>query len=446
VVETTREPEQPKAPKKPEELDRLLIEALTTPAGRADPYPRYAAVREHAPAYRTALGTVVVGRYEDCQSILRDQRFGKGTARPWERHGLAESEWHERFPAFARHRRGLLHLDPPDHTRVRRLVAKAFTPRTVERLRPAIVRLADQILDGFADQADQADQAELTDGIDQADGVVDVITELALKLPITVIGEMLGVPEDERMDLQPLVRAGTATLDLRSSLEQLDTAFTARGAVIARLEALIEQRRAHPTDDLLSQLIHVEEEGDQLTYDELTATIALLFAGGFETTTNLIGNGLLALLDHPGQMARLRADRSLVRPAVEEVLRWDSPVQLDSRTAFEDLELHGVPVRAGDMVLLLLGAANRDPRAFPDPDRFDVGRYLGRDAAPPASFGAGIHHCIGAALARAEGQVVFDRLLDRFPVIEPGWPDGDRPAHRASPVLRGVESLPVRFA
>jgi cytochrome P450 len=418
------------------DLDRLLIEALATPEGRADPYPRYAAVRERVPAYRTALGNVMVGRYEDCQSILRDPRFGKGTPRPWEQHGLTEDEWHQRFPAFARNRRGLLYLDPPDHTRVRRLVAKAFTPRTVERLRPEIVRLTDRILDGFAARSDG-------DGDGAAGGVVDVIAELALRLPITVIGEMLGVPEDERMDLQPLVRAGTASLDLGAPLDQLDVAFTARGEVIARLEALIVERREHPTDDLLSQLIHVEEQGDQLSYDELTATLALLFAAGFETTTNLIGNGLLALLDHPDQMARLRADRSLVRPAVEEMLRWDSPVQLDSRKALEDLDLHGVPIRAGDTVVLLIGAANRDPRAFPDPDpdRFDVGR----DGAPPMSFGAGIHHCIGAALARAEGQVVFDRLLDRFPVIEPAWPAGERPAHLDSPVLRGLRSLPVRF-
>jgi cytochrome P450 len=272
--------------------------------------------------------------------------------------------------------------------------------------------------------------------------VVDVIADLALRLPITVIGEMLGVPEDQRMDLQPLVRAATATLDMRAPLDQLDAAFTARGEVIARMEALIVRRRDHPTDDLLSHLVHVEEQGDQLTYDELTATIALLFAGGFETTTNLVGNGLRALLDHPDQLARLRADRSLVRSAVEEMLRWDSPVQLDSRKALEDLDIHGVPMRPGDMVLLLLGAANRDPRAFPDPDRFDIGR----DGAPPMSFGAGIHHCIGAALARAEGQVVFDRLVDRDPVIEPAWPDNDPPRHLDSPVLRGLQSLPVRLA
>jgi cytochrome P450 len=171
------------------------------------------------------------------------------------------------------------------------------------------------------------------------------------------------------------------------------------------------------------------------------ATVMLLFGAGFETTTNLIGNGLLALLDHPDELQRLRDDRSLIGSAVEELLRWDSPVQIDGRMAFEDLDVHGVPVEAGDRVVTLLGAANRDPRVFDDPERFDVGRAT----THLMSFGAGIHFCLGAALARAEGRVVFDRLLERFPVIEPGWGD-TRPRYRNSIVLRGLESLPVRFA
>jgi cytochrome P450 len=401
----------------------LLAEAVGTPAGRANPYPLYAALREHAPAFRTEGGPVVVARYDDCEWVLRDPRFGKGTPRPWERHGLTEAEWHERFPSYARNRRALLFLDPPDHTRVRRLVAKAFTPRTVERLRPDIVRLTDEVLDRF-------------------DGVVDVISDLALALPITVIGQMLGVPEADRDELQPLVRVSTAALDPGAPLEELDVAFRARDTVVERMQGLIAERRARPTDDLLSHLIHVDEAGDKLTPDELGTTIAQLFAAGFETTTNLIGNGLLALLDHPDQMARLRADRSLLGTAVEEMLRWDSPVQLDSRQPFVDIDIHGVPVRPGEMVVTVLGAANRDPRTFPDPDRFDVGR----DGAPPLSFASGIHYCLGAALARAEGQVVFDRLLTRFPVVEPAWPDGTRPTVRPSPVLRGLASLPVRCA
>jgi cytochrome P450 len=402
--------------------DALLGEIILTSEGQADPYPRYAAIREHTPAFRSALGLVVLTRYEDCQSLLRDPRFGKGEpGAVWEQYGLTEPEWQVRFGDLTKRTRSMLGLDPPDHTRLRKLVAKAFTPRTVEALRPDIVRLTDELLDRF-------------------DGVVDVIPELALQLPMTVIGEMLGVPRAEREVLRPLVRAAVATLELSPSLEAMDAAAAASVGIMEQFEDLIAVRRKHPTDDLLSELIHVEEEGDQLDHDELLATVMLLFGAGFETTTNLIGNGLLALLEHPEELRRLRQDRSLLRTAVEELLRWDSPVQLDGRKAFEAVELHGVTVEAGSEVITLLGSANRDPRVFEDPDRLDVGR----SGASPMSFGSGIHFCLGATLARAEGQVVFDRLVDRFATIEPAWGE-ERPRYRDSIVLRGLESLPVRF-
>jgi cytochrome P450 len=405
--------------------DALLAEILLTPEGKADPYSRYAAIREHSAAFRTAIGFVVVGRFDDCQWVLRDPRFGKGRPEAvWERYGLTEDEWVERFSDSGGRLSSMLGMDPPDHTRLRRLVAKAFTPKTVEQLRPDIVRLTDQLLSGLA-----------------GDGIVDVIPELALRLPIAVISEMLGVPESSWGELQPLVRAATATLEINATLDQLEAAAEAARAIAERFEHLIAERREHPTDDLLSELIHVEEEGDQLSHDELMSTVILLFGAGFETTTNLIGNGLLALLDHPGELARLRDDRSLLGTAVEELLRWDSPVQIDGRMAFEDIDVHGVPVQAGEQLVTLLGAANRDPRTFDEPDRFDVGR----GGSQAMSFGAGIHFCLGAALARAEGQVVFDRLLDRFSVIEPAWGD-ERPRYRDSIVLRGLESLPVRLA
>ncbi len=403
--------------------DALLAELLLTPEGKADPYTRYAGVREHAPAFRSAIGAVVVGRYDDCQWILRDPRFGKGEQGPmWENYGLTEEQWGARYPNLQERTRSMLGLNPPDHTRLRRLVAKAFTPKTVEHLRPGIVRLTDQLLDRF-------------------DGDVDVIPELALTLPIAVIGEMLGVPESERAELQPLVRTMVALLEFNPSLEQVDAGAAAAEGITERFESLIVERRAHPTDDLLSKLIHVEEEGDQLGHGELITTIILLFGAGFETTTNLIGNGLLALLDHPHELQRLRDDRSLLRGSVDEMLRFDSPVQLTGRVAFEDIDVHGVSMTAGEQVITLLGSANRDPRAFDDPDRFDVGR----DGVPPMSFSGGIHYCLGAPLARAEGQVVFDRLLTRFPVIEPAWGD-IRPRYRDSIVLHGLESLPVHLA
>jgi len=403
------------------DVDGLLAEIFLTAEGKANPYPRYAAIRENAPAFRSGLGFVVVGRYEECQWVLRDSRFGKGEQGPmWEGYGLTEEQWRERFPDFERRIRSMLGLDPPDHTRLRRLVAKAFTPKTVENLRPDIVRLTDELLDGFS-------------------GVVDVISELALPLPMAVIGEMLGIPASERAALQPHVRATARTLEFNVPLEEMDAAARSSKIIAEHLEDLIAQRRAEPTDDLLSELVHVEEQGDQLSHDELISTVMLLFGAGFETTTNLIGNGLLALLDRPAELRRLRDDRSLMKTAVEEFLRWDSPVQVNGRVAFEDVEIEGMAIAAGEQFVTLLGAANRDPRVFDDPDRFDVGRV----GQAPMSFGGGIHYCLGAALARAEGAVVFDRLLDRFPVIEPAWGD-ERPGYRDTIVLHGLESLPVR--
>jgi cytochrome P450 len=268
-----------------------------------------------------------------------------------------------------------------------------------------------------------------------------VVTALALPLPMAVIGQMLGIPADERAVLQPYVRAATQLLEFNRSLDVLDAAANSNRVIVEHLETLIAARRARPTDDLLSELLDVEEAGDQLSHDELIATVILLFGAGFETTTNLIGNGLLALLDHPDELRRLRDDPSLTKTAVEELLRWDSPVQIDGRVLFEDVELHGVPIAAGEQFVTLLGAANRDPRMFDESERFDVGRV----GPAPLSFGAGIHFCLGAALARAEGHVVFERLLDRFSVIEPAW-DDSRPTYRDTIVLHGLESLPVRVS
>lgn len=405
------------------DVDALLAEIFLTPEGKSNPYPRYAAIREHARAFRSGMGFVVVARYEDCQWVLRDAHFGKGEPGPmWETYGLTEAQWNERFAGLEGRTRSMLGLDPPDHTRLRRLVAKAFTPKTVENLRPDIVRLTDELLDQFS-------------------GVVDVVPELALPLPMAVIGEMLGIPASERIALQPHVRATARMLEFDPPLEEMDAAARSSAIIAEHLEALIAQRRAAPTDDLLSELVHVEEQGDQLSHDELITTVMLLFGAGFETTTNLIGNGLLALLDHPDELQRLRDDRSLMKTAVDELLRWDSPVQIDGRMTFVDTDIDGMPIAAGEQFVTLLGAANRDPRVFPDPERFDVGRV----GQAPMSFGGGIHYCLGAALARAEGAVVFDRLLDRFPVIEPAWGD-ERPGYRDTIVLHGLESLPVRFA
>jgi cytochrome P450 len=247
------------------------------------------------------------------------------------------------------------------------------------------------------------------------------------------------VPAEDRAQFRPLVRATTAVLELAITPEALTGATAARATMEDYFGALVAERRASPRDDLLTQLIEAEDKGDQLSEHELVSTAILLFAAGFETTTHLIGNGLFALLRHPDQLFLLRQDRHLLRPAVEELLRYDSPVQITARTANDDIQIAGHDIQAESTVLALLGAANRDPDRFTDPDRLDVTRSEG----PPLSFGSGIHHCLGAALARLEAQVVLDRLLDRFGTMELV---GGQPAHRDSLTLRGFVDLPVRFS
>ena len=403
----------------PVDADTLLVELVATPEGRADPYSRYAALRTHAPVHHSAIGFWVLTRYDDCQQLLRDPRVGKDFSNAADALGLGEEQRAEQA-AFRNDRSNMLFADPPDHTRLRGLATRAFTPRTVEALRPSIVTLVDDLLDGFGD------------------GEVDVMDALAFPLPVTVIGEMLGVPAADRPQFRPLVRASTALLELSITPEALAEATAAGTTMEEYFRDLVAERRARPRDDLLTQLIEAEDKGDQLTEYELISTAILLFAAGFETTTHLIGNGLLALLHDPGQLDRLRHDRSLLRPAVEELLRYDSPVQITARTAYEEIEVGGHAVEPGSAVIALLGAANRDPQRFRDPDRLDVGRSEGS----PLSFGSGIHYCLGAALARLEFAVVLDRLLDRFPTWELV---GGPPQHRDSLTLRGLVDLRMRF-
>ena len=401
------------------EVDSLLIELVATPEGRADPYPRYATLRRLAPVHHSTLGFWALSRYDDCQQLLRHPGVGKNFSGAANSLGLSE-EQRAAQDRFRNDRSNMLTTDPPDHTRLRKLVTRAFTPRTVETLRPSIVALVDELLDAFGAEE------------------VDVMDRLAFPLPVTVIGEMLGVPAEDRPGLRPLVRAVTAVLELAVTPDALAEATAADVKLEEYFAGLVAERRAHPRDDLLTKLIEAEDEGDQLSEHELISTVILLFAAGFETTTHLIGNGLLALLRHPDQLARLRADRSLVRPAVEELLRYDSPVQIAVRTAYEDLSIGGHQIAAGNFVLALLGAANHDPAHFTDPERLDVGR----DEGAPMSFGGGIHFCLGAALARLEGQVVLDRLLDRFTTMELV---GGQPTHRDSLTLRGLVDLRMHF-
>ncbi|MGH9277174.1 MAG: cytochrome P450 [Acidimicrobiales bacterium] len=399
--------------------DTLLVELVATPEGKADPYSRYATLLTHAPVHQSGLGFWVLSRYDDCQHVLRHPGVGKDFSNA--RSALGLSEEHEAEQSvFRDDRSNMLFADPPDHTRLRALAMRAFTPRTVERLRPHVVALVDELIDGFGE------------------GEVDVMDALAFPLPVTVIGEMLGVPVEDRARFRPLVRAATALLELYITPEGLAEASAASATMEDYFGALIAKRRARPQDDLLTKLIHAEDAGDRLTEHELVSTSILLFAAGFETTTHLLGNGLLALLRHPDQLARLRDDRTLLRPAVDELLRFDSPVQITARTAYEPLEVDGRSIEADQTMLLLLGAANRDPARFTDPDRLDVARNEGA----ALSFSSGIHYCLGAALARLEGQIVLDRLLDRFSSWELV---GGEPRRRDSLTLRGLVDLRMRF-
>jgi len=412
------------------ELDALFLETIGTAEGRRDPYSRYAALREEAPVYETGLGFFVCTRYKECQFVLRDPRFGKEESdqQVWLRSHFGHLPNFPRLVELSADRRSLLSLNPPDHTRLRRLVSQAFTPRTVEHLRPQIVRLVGDLLD-------QIPPGE----------VVDVMDVLAFPLPVAVIGRMLGVPEEDWARFRQVMGRATVLLEPVIADDEIEPALVAEVELEAYFSELVAIGRRRPADDLLSELIRVQEGGDSLTEAELISTAILLFGAGFETTTNLIGNGLLALLSHPGQLERLRADRqdaggetAPVRAAVEELLRYDSPVQFDGRQAFTDVDVAGICVPAGGAVITVLGSANRDPEHFRDPDELD----LRRDEGPPMSFASGIHFCLGAALARAEGQVVFDRLLERFTSIELAT---DAPRFRNRITLRGLTELPVSF-
>ncbi|HYA68973.1 MAG TPA: cytochrome P450, partial [Acidimicrobiales bacterium] len=335
-------------------LDTILFELLATPEGRADPYPRYATLRRLAPVYRSGMGSWITTRYDDCQHVLRSPHFGKQESATDVARARAKRMAHWEIEAKGledavdlRSRQSILTLNPPDHTRLRALVSRAFTPSTVEALRPHVTFLCDELLAAAADYAASGE-------------TVDIMTALAFPLPSSVIGELLGVPPPDRAQFQSLVRHATAALEPAATLDHLVAAHEARLTMETYFRSLVAERRRRPADDLLSQLISVRDGSDRLSEDELIATAILLFAAGFETTTNLIGNGLLALLRHPDQLDALRraavgGDGPAVARAVEELLRWDSPVQLDVRIAFEDTVLGDERISAGDSVMTLLG-------------------------------------------------------------------------------------------
>jgi cytochrome P450 len=394
---------------------------LFGPEMLADPYPVYHRLRaDHPVCWVPALDAWVVTTYEAVSAALRNPRLSS------DRFGRVKQRLAAKgLDTLVDDRvKSLIHTDPPDHTRLRGLVNKAFTPRAVDAMAGRIQRLVDELLDAV-----------------QSQGRMDVIRDLAYPLPVVVIAEMLGVPPEDRdqfkhwSDEMAVVLGGDVTALPEAALRR---AVAARAEVGDYFRAVVARRRASPGDDLLTALVRAEEGGGRLTEDELYSTAVLLLIAGHETTTNLIGNGLLAVLRHPDQQRRVWADEALVAPAVEEMLRYDSPVQLTTRLVKEDLEMHGTRIARGQWVYLALAAANRDPAQFPDPDRFDPGRSDNRHLA----FGAGSHFCLGAPLARLEAQVALRTIRDRFPGLRLG---AETFEYRNNFNLRGLKALPVAF-
>jgi cytochrome P450 len=397
------------------------LNALIVPPDQwSDPHPHYHRVRAATPVLAIdGFDDLVLTRYEDCERVLRDPAFSSDDM-TYRRQPLRRQapEGMEEIRV-----RSLLNMDPPDHTRLRGLVSKAFTPRSVERLRPHVADL----VGGFLDAA----EARARDG----DGSFDVIADLGYPLPVTVICEMLGVPVEDRDLFGPWSHDGTRLLDADIDDETLQRGVLAMMQIVNYISHLFDERRADPRDDMISALLAVEEGGDRLSEEELRSIVLLLFVAGHETTMNLIGNGMVALMRNRDQWARLCADPALAPSAVEELLRYDGPVHLTGRVATRDIDVGGVTVEAGQGVVTLLAAANRDPERFPDPDRLDLARADG----PHLTFSHGIHYCLGAALARLEGQEVLGALARRLPDAELA----EEPVHREHFVLRGYREVLV---
>jgi len=394
------------------------------PAFRVDPYPTYERLRREAPIFEGPFGSLVLSRYAECEAILRDPRsssdFRNSTA--FEELIAANPDADQNVGFFAQ-TRPFLFLDPPDHTRLRGLVNKAFTPRAIEALRGRIQEIVNELLD----------RAE-------AKGEIDIVEEFAYLVPVQVICEMMGVPIEDHGKFREWSRELARSLDPEELLppdviERRQIAVDSFGEYFG---GLIAEHKAKPREDLLGGLLPAEESGDKLTEMELLATCILLLVAGHETTVNLIGNGTLALLRHPDQLARLREDPSLARSAVEEFLRFDPPVQFTGRVALEDMTSGKVSLKKGQQTILLLASANRDPDVFSDPDRLDIARTENRHLA----FSHGIHYCVGAPLARLEGEIALGTLVQRFAGIRLLT---EAPAYKENIVLRGLAALPVAF-
>jgi cytochrome P450 len=398
--------------------------APADPAFVADPYPAYARLREAGRVlYDPDTDHWLVPHHADVNALLRDRRFGRTYL-----HVASHAEMgHPEEPAYLAPfwhliRNGMLDREPPDHTRLRRLVAKAFTPRMVERLRGRVQANVDRLVDRLADA-----------------GGGDLVAEVAEPLSVAVISDLLGVPEADRPLLRPWSAQICGMYEVNPTEEAGRVASRAATEFSGYLRELSRARRARPADDLVTALTQVVDGGDQLTEDELIGTVVLLLNAGHEATVNLTGIGWWQLFRHPDQLARLRREPGLLSRAVDELLRYDTPLQMFERWVLEDVEIGGVAVPKGAELGLLFGSANRDPAVFEDPDRLDLGRA---EATQHLSFGAGVHYCLGAPLGRLELELSFGTLLARLPRMEPAA----EPAWKPTYILRGLEALDVTVA
>jgi cytochrome P450 len=399
----------------PSLADRFFTEAMT-PAFRSDPYPYYERFRGPEPLLRAADTVWFCLGHPDVTALLRHPGLSPDESRASRNTGNAPVRDPDRARPLS-----LLEMDPPDHTRLRGLVARAFTPRRLEDLRTVT----------------QAIAAELLDGMAKPSGTVDLIAAFAYPLPVRVICALLGVPPADEALFTEWSRGIARSVDppvLRTP-EIEATILAAQQGLHGYIASLLAERRRTPGDDLLSALAAVDVDGDSITAGEIVSLAQLLLFAGHETTVNLIGNGVLALLQAPDQLATLRRSPELIGAAVDELLRFDSPVQFTLRVVMENMDVLGCPVKAGDEIIVILAAANRDAAVFANPHQLDVTR----DARRHVAFGGGIHHCLGAALARMEGQIAFDALLSRFARIELAAP----PTRLPTFTLRGLGSLPV---
>jgi cytochrome P450 len=403
----------------------IVAPNLASPLFKADPYPFYARLRAEAPVWRTTLpdkrAAWLVTRYDDVARVLKDDTFAKDKLNAMDPEQRAKAPW---VPSFLKPlERNMLDLDYPDHARLRALVSKAFTPRLIERLRGRIEALCEELLDAMERKVERKGRAEL-------------VADYALPLPATVIAELLGVPAEDHARFHRWSNRLVSVSSTRDMVRALPAAL----AFVRYLRRMIEKRRTDSKEDLMTALIRAEEEGDKLSEDELLAMGFLLLVAGHETTVNLISSGMLALIEHPGQADALRSDPSLAKSAVEELLRYTSPVEMATeRYPRKEVEISGTTIPRGELVLAVLGSANRDERHFEEPEVLDFARDPNRHLA----FGrGGVHHCLGAPLARMESQIALGVFLERFPEARLAVaPESLR--WRRGVFLRGLERLPL---